>query len=50
MRRIANYIRQVFCKHSLKTEDFTIKYYMRIERHRYLYCYKCGYHSSHEKH
>lgn len=53
MRTIFNYFRQVFCKHTFTYQDAqTIKkdpYERRMSEWRYVYCSKCGYHSSHEK-
>ena len=50
MRTIANYIRQIFCKHDFEMEDKFVETYGQQGMKRYLYCKKCGYHSNHWKH
>lgn len=56
MRMLVHYFRQCFCKHNFEIQDITVKYhtgngwgdYKKEEKiKRYMYCNKCGYHTTH---
>lgn len=53
MRKLINYFRQCFCKHEFETEDYyftkSSEMQNRKGERRYMFCSKCGYHSSHWK-
>lgn len=49
MRRLVNYIRQIFCKHDFYVEDGYAEKITRKGYRVYMRCKKCGYHNSHWK-